>query len=78
MTNKEENPPLEKHAQGFSYSKCCESRAVTAGSNRAGSTCWYVCSYCRNPCDIKFKMILPQIHLNETEAVDIALDESLQ
>lgn len=45
----------ERHAQGYAYSKCCDVSAVTAGGKSAGCTCWYVCSHCRQPCDIVFR-----------------------
>ena len=47
--------PQEKHAQGYAYSKCCQAPTTTAGHKSPGSTCWYVCTDCRKPCDIFFR-----------------------
>jgi len=51
--------PQEKHAQGYAYSKCCQAPTTTAGYKSPGSTCWYVCTDCRKPCDIFFRNSKP-------------------
>lgn len=40
----------EQQSQSIALSDCCEATAVVAG--KPGSTQWYVCPQCCQPCDV--------------------------
>lgn len=40
----------QQQQQSIAFSDCCEARAVIAG--KPGSTQWYACPECYEPCDV--------------------------
>ena len=48
----------EQQSQSIAFSDCCEALAVVAG--KPGSTQWYVCPECCQPCDVFIRTITQQ------------------
>ena len=52
----------EQQSQSIALSDCCEAKAVVAG--KPGSTQWYVCPQCCQPCDVFIRTTNTQLNTN--------------
>ena len=52
----------EQQSQSIALSDCCEAPAVVAG--KPGSTQWYVCPQCCQPCDVFIRTTNTQLNTN--------------